>query len=125
MNVKAEQQTTAMDTIKLMAAIAILIGGIAAFYMFEAQSTLLRVIALLVITGVATAVALTSAQGKSLWSFATSARTEVRKVVWPSRQETLQTTLIVLFVVLLVGLFLWAVDGILGWILRSIVGTGG
>ncbi|OOZ39777.1 preprotein translocase subunit SecE [Solemya elarraichensis gill symbiont] len=124
MNVKAEQQTTAMDTVKLMAAIAILIGGIAAFYMFEAQSTLLRVIALLVITGVATAVALTSAQGKSLWNFATAARTEVRKVVWPSRQEIIQTTLIVLFVVLLVGLFLWAVDGILGWILRSIVGGG-
>ena len=125
MNAKAEQQTTAVDTIKLMVAIAILVGGIVAFYMFDAESTLLRVIGLLVVTGIAIGVALTSAQGKSLWAFATEARTEVRKVVWPTRQETVQTTLIVLFVVLLVGLFLWGVDGLLGWILRSIVGTGG
>ena len=122
MNAKAEVESTGMDTVKLLAAVGLLIGGIALFYVLEEQSTLLRVLGLLGVVAVAVTIALQSVQGRNVWEFATSARTEVRKVVWPSRQETVQTTLIVFVMVLLVGIVLWLFDMMLMTIVRSVTG---
>ena len=58
----------------------------------------------------------------SFWNLAKAARVEIRKVVWPTRQETTQTTLIVLGVVLLMALILWGLDSLLGWIVSSVIG---
>lgn len=122
MNAEAEATASTMDTVKLGASLLILVAGIYAFYHFAEQSLLLRVLGLLALVGVAVFVALQSKQGKTAWSFAVDSRTEVRKVVWPSRQETLQTTLIVFVMVLLLGIFLWLVDMLLAYILKLITG---
>jgi preprotein translocase subunit SecE len=122
MNVQAEVESTGMDTAKLLLAVLLLVAGIGGFYYFEGYSTLLRVLGLLVTAGIAVAVALLSVPGRQLWAFAVAARTEVRKVVWPSRQETIQTTLIVFAMVLLVGIVLWLFDMVLMAIVRSVTG---
>jgi len=114
-----------MDTAKLAIAVALLVGGIFAFYFFSDYSTLLRVIGLLAIGAAAAAIALQTTQGRRLWQFAGDSRSEVRKVVWPTRQETLQTTLVVMVMVLILGLILWLFDTILMSILRFLIGQGG
>ncbi len=114
-----------MDTAKLVIAALLLIGGIFAFYFFEGYSVLLRVVALLVISGAAAAVAFQTERGRALWQFVSDARMEVRKVVWPTRQETIQTTLIVIVMVLVVGIILWLFDMMLMAILRFLTGQGG
>lgn len=122
MNAKAEVVSSTMDTLKLLVAVALLIGGIGVFYYFEQYSLLGRVVGLLVIAGVAVAVALQSVPGRNVWEFASASRNEVRKVVWPSRQETIQTTLIVFAMVLLIGIVLWLFDMMLMAIVRSVTG---
>ena len=125
MNARAEAGATGLDTAKLAAAAALLIAGIYGFYYFAAYSTLLRVLGLLVISGAAAAVALQTDAGRRLWQFSGDARNEVRKVVWPTRQETMQTTLVVIVMVLILGLILWLFDMVLMGILRFLTGQGG
>lgn len=125
MNASAEVQSTGMDTVKLIAALVLLTAGVAGFYLYEEHSLLLRVLGLLGMVVVAVLVVLQTAVGRNVWKFAADARTEVRKVVWPTRQETIQTTLIVLFVVLLMGIFLWLVDMMLLWVVKMLTGQGG
>ena len=125
MNARTEAGATGLDTVKLVAAAILLIAGIYRFYHFAAYSTLLRVVGLLAIGGVAAAIALQTDQGRRLWQFAGDARNEVRKVVWPTRQETLQTTLIVIVMVFILGIILWLFDMMLMSILRFLTGQGG
>jgi preprotein translocase subunit SecE len=125
MNVKVEADATSLDTVKLVGAALLLVAGIFAFYFFAGYSTLLRVLGLLVIGGGAAAIALQTQAGRQLWQFVGDARTEVRKVVWPTRQETLQTTLIVVVMVLILGIILWLFDMMLMAILRLLTGHGG
>lgn len=125
MSANAEVQASGMDTVKLVLAVLIVAAGIVGFYLFEEHSLLLRVLGLLGLVIVAVFVALQTAAGRNVWKFGADARTEVRKVVWPSRQETIQTTLIVLFVVLLMGIFLWLVDMLLLSVVKTLTGQGG
>ncbi|MCG6898194.1 MAG: preprotein translocase subunit SecE [Thiocapsa sp.] len=125
MNSRAEDRASGLDTAKLAIAAFLLVSGIVAFYYFEGFSVLLRVVGLLLISGVAAVVALQTERGRALWQFASDARMEVRKVVWPSRQETLQTTLVVVVMVLIVGVMLWLFDLVLMAILRFLTGQGG
>ena len=71
------------------------------------------------------AIAFTTDKGRAAWEFMRDSRTELRKVVWPTRKETTQTTLVVIGVVTLVAIFLWMVDGVLSWIVRLVLGHGG
>jgi len=125
MNTRADAGAASMDTVKLAAAAVVLVAGIYGFYHFAAYSALLRVVGLLVTAGIAAAIALQTAQGRRLWEFAGDARTEVRKVVWPTRQETIQTTLVVIVMVLILGIILWLFDMMLMGILRLLTGQGG
>ena len=125
MSVRAEAGASGLDTVKLVAAAVLLVAGLYGFYHFAVYSTLLRVAGLLVISGVAALVALQTEQGRRLWRFAGDARTEVRKVVWPTRQETVQTTLVVIVMVLILGIILWLFDMMLMGILRFLTGQGG
>jgi preprotein translocase subunit SecE len=125
MNAKADAAPTGLDTVKLVVAAAVLVVGLWGFYFFAGYSLLLRVIALLALSAAAVAIALTSAPGRQLWRFAVDARMEVRKVVWPTRQETIQTTLIVIVMVLILGILLWLFDMVLMSILRFLTGQGG
>ena len=118
---KTEQTTSGFDTLKLMLALAILIAGVAGFYYFEDESQLLRVIGMLVITGVSFFIVSTTDVGRRSLSFVKDARVEVRKVVWPTRQETLQTTLAVLVMVVIVAIMLWLIDLALGTGVNSLL----
>ncbi len=124
MNAKAEEQGSALDTVKLLLAVLLVAGGSVAFYYFSEHSTLLRVLALLAITGVAIAIAVTTQKGRATWGFLKDSRTEVRKVVWPTRAETVQTTLVVLLMVVLVAVLLWIMDTFLLWAVKLLTGQG-
>jgi preprotein translocase subunit SecE len=125
MNARAEAGSSGIDTVKLVVSATIIVVGIWAFYFFAGYSLLLRVVGLLALSGGAVAVALTSQPGRKLWRFASDSRMEVRKVVWPTRQETIQTTLIVMVMVFLLGILLWLFDLVLMAILRFLTGQGG
>ena len=112
------------DRIKLIIALLLTGGAVVGFYYFSDQSLLVRVLGLLVVVGVSVAIALTSEMGKSTWAFLKEARTEVRKVVWPTRKETSQTTLLIFAGVVVVGLFLWGLDSLLLWAVQSMTGQG-
>ncbi len=114
-----------MDTAKLVLAAAVLIGGIAGYYFFENESILLRVAGLLVALIIGAVIAFQSMQGQMLWHFIQGSRVEVRKVIWPTRQETLQTTLTVLVFTLILGIFFWVLDLVLLWGTRLLTGQGG
>jgi len=118
---KTEEQSSGLDTVKLLLAIAILIGGVFGFYYFEDQSQLLRVLGVIAMSVLSFVVVTTTMIGKKGLGFAKDARIEVRKVVWPTRQETVQTTLAVLVMVLIVAIMLWLVDMFLGWSVRNLL----
>jgi len=121
----AEAVNRMLETIKLSGAVLLLLVGVVGFYYFGDASTLYRVLALLAVAGVAVGIIMTTQPGQGAWSFLQESRTEVRKVVWPSRQETVQTTLIVIAVVILIGIFLWLVDMFLGWAVQLFIGQRG
>jgi preprotein translocase subunit SecE len=113
---KTEQSSSsAIDTFKLMTAVLVLVAGVVGFYYFEDESQLLRVLGMLAVAVVAFFIAASSDPGRRGLGFVKDARVEVRKVVWPTRQETLQTTIAVLFMVILVAIMLWLFDMFLGW----------
>jgi len=110
------------DKIKMLLAVLILAAGIAGYYYFVDQQQVLRVIGLLVMVIVAMIVALQTAAGRNTWEFAQAARTEVRKVVWPTRKETVQMTLTVIIAVFIMSLLLWAFDSFLAWLVQKLIG---
>jgi preprotein translocase subunit SecE len=112
---KTEQSTSPIDTFKLMSALLVLLAGVVGFYYFEEESQLLRVLGMLTVAVIAFLIAATSDVGRRSLGFVKDARVEVRKVVWPTRQETVQTTIAVLFMVVLVAIMLWLFDMFLGW----------
>ena len=113
------------DAVKWIVSLAVLVAGLVGFYYFSEHSTLLRVIGLLIAVGVSVVVAVQTEKGRLTWDFMRDSRTEVRKVVWPTRKETTQTTLIVLAVVALVAVIMWMLDSLLGWLVRLLLGQGG
>ena len=125
MNSKAESTPGVLDTIKLILAAAVLVAGIVAYYYFENESILLRVAGLLVALAIGVVIAFQSMQGQNLWRFIHSSRNEIRKVIWPTRQETMQTTLTVLVFTLILGVFFWILDLILLWGTGLLTGQGG
>lgn len=118
---KAEKTTSGFDTVKLMTALLGLIAGVVGFYYFEDESQLLRVIGMLAVVGVAFFIVTTTNIGQRSLGFVREARVEVRKVVWPTRTETTQTTIAVLIMVFLVAIMLWLFDMALGWGVRSLL----
>jgi preprotein translocase subunit SecE len=118
---KTEQSSSAIDTFKLMTALLVLIAGVVAFYYFEEESQLLRVLGMLAVAVIAFFIAASSELGRRGLGFVKDARVEVRKVVWPTRQETIQTTMAVLFMVVLVAIMLWLFDMFLGWSVSTLL----
>ena len=126
MNIKTGAQTTdKRDLIKWLLVILLVVSGIVSFYYFNEQSVLIRVVSLLVIAIIAAWVAAKTEKGKYTLSFIHESHLEVRRVVWPTRQETLQMTSVVLFMVVLLALVIWMLDGILMWVVRTLTGHGG
>ena len=114
-----------LDTAKLVAAVAILVAGIASFYVFDQYPAAARWLVVLVAVAASIFVALQSAQGRELWQFVQGSRVELRKVVWPTQEETRKMTLVVVVAILIMAIFFWGLDMILGWITRTLTGQGG
>ena len=112
------------DKLKLVLAVLIVVGGIGGFYYFGDKPDLVRVATLLAAGALAVAVAMQTAVGTAAWEFAKGSRQELRKVVWPAHKETVQMTLVVSALVVLVALFLWFVDWGLLKIVRALTGQG-
>ncbi|HJL92773.1 MAG TPA: preprotein translocase subunit SecE [Woeseiaceae bacterium] len=114
-----------LDILKLLVAAGLLIGGLFAYYYYLQVSLPLRV--LMVLAGFAggIVIAMTSNQGKKLWVFIQGSRIEIRKVVWPTQQETTQTTIAVFVFTLVMALFFWGLDSFLLWLTRTLVGSAG
>jgi preprotein translocase subunit SecE len=125
----AEVQTSAVSSSKDSALLAFsiiaILGGIAAFYWFDEQPLVLRIG--MVVVGLAAGAGLLwlSTYGREFVQFAQAARVELRKVVWPSRTETFQTTYVVIGFAILMGLFFFVLDWILTWMTRFLGGTSG
>ena len=114
-----------VDKAKLFTAIVLLVAAISGFYYYSEQSTLVRVLGLLIMTGVAVAVASQTDIGRVARGFLLDARSEMRKVVWPSRRETTQTTLVVIVAVIVVAILLWLMDMLILWGVKLLTGQGG
>ena len=124
MTEQVESGSSVLDTAKLVAAVAILVGGIAGFYLLGNLPLAVRWMIVLVSLAAGIFVALQSAQGRTFWQFVQGSRVELRKVVWPTRQETLQTTLVVMVAILAMGIFFWILDWVLGSVTAALAGRG-
>ncbi|MBH3338244.1 preprotein translocase subunit SecE [Pseudomonas mendocina] len=122
MNVKAEAQDSRFDLVKWLVVAALVVVGVVGNQYFSAEPVLYRVLGLVVLGAAAAFVAFQTARGQAFAVLLKEARVEIRKVVWPTRQETTQTTLIVVAVVLVMALLLWGLDSLLGWLISLIVG---
>jgi preprotein translocase subunit SecE len=112
------------DKIKLVLAVLLVVAGVAGFYYLSDSSLLLRVASVLAGLVLAAVVAWTSAPGKQFVTFAQEAIVETKKVVWPSRKETVQTTGMVIAFVFVMAVFLWIVDALLVWGVKLLMGPG-
>jgi preprotein translocase subunit SecE len=124
MNSKIEAGSNRLDSVKWFVVAVLITAGVGGNVYFGGQSLLYRVIALLVLAVAAVAVALQTTKGIEFWKLAKEARVEIRKVVWPTRQEATQTTLIVFAFVLVMALILWGLDTLVGWAASRILGLG-
>jgi len=121
---KAEtEKPQIVDTLLLVLAAALLIAGVGAYYWFQDLAiTPVRVVGLIAVAALASFIAAQSDSGAAFFRFIKEADIERRKVVWPTHQETLQTSLMVIIVVILISLFLAGVDWLLGASVRALVG---
>ncbi|MBF6650910.1 MULTISPECIES: preprotein translocase subunit SecE [unclassified Methylobacter] len=125
MNTQAEATTSVLDVVKQVLSVVFVAAGVAAFYYFSDVKLLYRVLGLVGVVIIVLGIMLTTDVGRSVWNFVLESRQEVRKVVWPTREETIRTTLLVFAMVFIVGLILWLLDMFLFWGVRLLTGQGG
>lgn len=119
------QEVGTADKAKLGVAIVAVAAGIAAYYVLGTNATWQRWIAVVAGLVIAALLLAFSRYGHDFREFVVSARVELRKIVWPNRQETGMTTLIVFVFVAIAGFFFWGLDLLLSWATRALTGTGG
>ncbi len=124
MSARVDSSTSGVDIFKLVVAIAVLLAGIIGFYFYAEKALAYRVIGVLLSVGLSAGLLLTTAMGRLFAGFLHDSRVEVRKMVWPTRQETTQSTLMVVALVILVGLILWTLDAALFWGVSLLTGQG-
>jgi preprotein translocase subunit SecE len=128
MNEQAQDQNaggSAAGTMTVAVAIALLIAGIAAFYLLDTRPDWQRWSLAGVGLVAALAVFALAPMGRRFWQFILDSRVELRKVVWPTRQETMQTTAVVFGFIVIAGMFFWVLDLLLAWVTRLLTGPGG
>jgi preprotein translocase subunit SecE len=122
--IKVQDAGTA-DQVKLYAAIAIVLAGVGAYYYLASQPTWIRWLPVVGSLALGAVVVAFSAYGRAFREFVTLARVELRKIVWPTRQETGMTTLVVFGFVIVFGIFFWLLDLVLAWATKTLTGQGG
>lgn len=121
----AEERGSSLDTPLLWLAFGMVVAGIYGFYHFETDyGTLVRTVGLLVVIALAVGVVYMTQAGKSGMGYVQGARIEWRKIVWPTRAEGIQTSLIIFVVVVIIGLVIWGVDSLLLAIVQWLTGRG-
>ena len=123
--VESQEGSSSLDTVKMFLSLAVLIAAIVGYYMFESAHPVLRVLGVVAGAAVSLFILYQTAVGKSWFQHLSLAKREVRQVVWPTRPETVQMTLIVFVVVILMGIFLWLVDMFFLWAVKLLTGQGG
>jgi len=113
------------DAVKHVVAVLLVIAGIVAFYVLQTQSDWVRWGAVAAGIVLAVAVFASSARGRQVWQFVLDSRLELRKVSWPNRQETTQTTIAVFVFAVAMGLFFYGLDFVLSLAMRFFTGPGG
>ena len=126
MVLKAESQgEKRLDWIKWLIAFILLLAAVVGNYYYSQVSMPLRMVAWSVMIAVAGFVASKTQKGKWVVEFFRDSRLELRKVIWPTRQETMQTTMVVAAMAIILALMLWGVDGVLVWLIGSLTGQRG
>jgi preprotein translocase subunit SecE len=111
-----------LDRLKWLVVVAIVAGGIFGNWYYGTEPLLFRVLGLVALAALAVFVAGQTERGRSIWTLMKEARGEIRRVIWPKREETVQTTVIVLILVLIFALILWLLDSGLTWIVARVIG---
>ena len=114
-----------VDKVKIVVAVLLVLSATAVFYIYPELPLLIRVLAIMAALILAAVIGVQTEKGRQIWGFFKEAQIEVRKVVWPTREETLQTTLVVVLMVIFVAVFLWLLDLLLGWLIGVMMGHGG
>ncbi|MEZ5560917.1 MAG: preprotein translocase subunit SecE [Pseudomonadales bacterium] len=122
MSTSSETSGGVLDWLKWLVVAAIVGGGVFANWYYQDESLLVRVVALLALAALAVVIAAQTVKGAAAWVLLKESRSEIRRVVWPKREETVQTTLIVLVLVLIFSLILWLLDSGLGWLVSTVIG---
>jgi preprotein translocase subunit SecE len=125
MDTKTDTGSTPLDTLKLVVAAGVLLAGLVGYYYYADLPVAVRAGGVLLAIALSVVVLLQSAQGKALWRFINNSRVELRKVVWPTREEAIQTTIAVIIFTVIMGLFFWLLDMFLLWLTRLLTGQGG
>ena len=115
-----QQQSSLLDTVKLLGSVLILLVGIISYYYLIQISILFRVLMVLASVVVSLVIFFQTQRGKVLWEFFQGSRVEIKKVIWPTKQETFQTTLTVFVFVLIMGIFFWLLDFLLLFLTNTI-----
>ena len=124
MNANAENQSTSsMDGLKWLVVFVLLAAAVVGNYLYSDVSVVFRAAGVIALVVIALIIAAVTAKGKTAITFARESRMEVRKVVWPTRQEATQTTFIVLAVTVFMALALWGIDGIMVRLVRLVTGV--
>ncbi|MBA3773611.1 MAG: preprotein translocase subunit SecE [Ramlibacter sp.] len=118
---QVETVNTGADKAKLAAAVALVIGAVAGFYLLGRQGQWAQWGALVLGLAAAFVVFMTSESGKEFAAFGRDSWKEVKKVVWPTRKETVQMTLYVIAFCAVMGLFLWLTDKTLEWVFYDLI----
>ena len=119
---KTEESSYPFNGVRWLVVIALVVGAVVANSIYGDYPTLYRVLALLAIAGIALSIAVYTQQGAVIWTILKESQTELRKVVWPSRQETNQTTMIVVVLVAVTAVILWGLDAFFGWAVSMVIG---
>ena len=121
----AVQTNPTADKIKLGLTGLIVLAGMVGYYYLSTSPLVIRLLVLLAGVVLGAAVGWTSEPGKRFFAYTQDAIAETKKVVWPSRKETVQTTGVVVAFVIVMALFLWVVDASLVWLVKALVGREG
>jgi preprotein translocase subunit SecE len=122
MNTQTEASISVFDVVKQVFSVVLVIAGIAAFYYFADYRLLYRILGLIAVIGASVGMLATTAWGASIAGFIADSKIEVRKIVWPTKDETTRTTLLVFAMVSIVSLVLWLLDTFLFWGVRILTG---
>jgi len=114
--------TTSFNGLKWLVVAVLIVAGVAGNWYLGDESVVYRALGLIGLGAVAVAIAAQTDQGRAIWSLLRESRNEIRRVVWPTRDETLQTTLVVIVLLLVFGFVLWLLDTLLTWAIASIIG---